>query len=66
MRGFDGLQLLEQPVVFGVGQLGRVERVVLVRGALQQGAQFGRAAARVCFCIHSCWRLSDKRCSRNG
>ena len=38
VRGFQRLQLLEQAVVLGVGQLGRIQRVVLVRGAVQCGA----------------------------
>ena len=53
VRGLDGLQLLKQLVVLGVGQLGRVQRVVLVRGAVQGGAQAGGGS----FNIHSCSRL---------
>ena len=53
VRGLDGLQLLKQLVVLGVGQLGRVQRVVLVRGAVQGGAQAGGGSVN----IHSCSRL---------
>jgi hypothetical protein len=39
MQRFQRLQFLEQPVVFGIGDLRRVERVVLVRVVLQLLAQ---------------------------
>ena len=45
VRGLDRLQLLEQAVVLGVGDLRRVEHVVAVRVALQLLAQLGRARA---------------------
>ncbi len=59
--GLDGLQLAKQAVVLGVGQFGRVERVVLVGGAVQPGPQLGRSSAYVCFVIHSCSRTLGGR-----
>ena len=46
MHGFDRLQLAEQAVVFGVGNLGRVERVVAVGVVVQQLAQLPQALRR--------------------
>jgi hypothetical protein len=43
VRGFKRLQFTEQPVVLGVGNLRRIERVVAVRVVVQLGAQFGSA-----------------------
>ena len=39
VRGFDGLELVHQRVVLGVGDLGRVEDVIQVLVAAQFGAQ---------------------------
>jgi len=48
LRGLDRLQFLEQLVVFGIGDLRRVERVVEMRVALQFGTQ-RRGAGRGVF-----------------
>ena len=61
VRGFQRLQFLEQAVVLGVGQLGGIQRVVLVRGALDQAPQLGGAGFDGCFSIHSCMRFSGGR-----
>ncbi len=62
MRRLDRLQLLEQPVVLGVGDLRLVEHVVAVGVVLQQLAQFARRVARVSdrrrSCRASCATLS--------
>ncbi len=47
MLGLDLLQLAEQPVVFGVGQVRLVEHVIGVIRALEFVAQPGRAFGRL-------------------
>ena len=54
----DRLQLLEQPVVLGVGDFRRVEHVVAVRVALQQRAQFSRPTRAVAFDAEDMGRFS--------
>ena len=48
MRGLDGQQLLEETVKLGIGHLGRIERIVLVCGMVEQTTQLKCAKGRAC------------------